>query len=664
MIIDCMKMYNIGVYKGSHIVDFTPINGKQRITLIGGLNGAGKTSLKDAIQIGMFGVNHVENRDEKSYHKILKQKITNGQKSASITIEFRHVTNWEETKYCVLRDFTLNSENQVEENVSVFENEKKNDFLSGNWDVQSNIYFPARLKNLFVFDGEKLSSYSSNESLRNLIEYSLKIMFGVDNIEQLTKDLEYYTTQKQKFDTSKDIVVEVERLEHRIGKVKNQITQLRQEKASIQSNKIDKTLLLLREAEIKYKEAGGVFFDRREEIVRQVEREIENTEAKEKQLINLAGTELPLALIRGLLQRTLDQVEMEEQKKYNVTREEIIKQRDKQILKFLSELEVPSSKIEILKERLGGEYSALNAKELFQSITVDIETKKVLERLLEVKLEKSVADARQKIDEMKIQRSKLTLAIDERDSIPEAGTVGQLLKEVNKLKQMNEVHNSESQSCESRLRDLSSLRDAMLLERNELLKENIEIIHKNRDIERTLQHVNKVKETLELLRSKLALDCVNDVMKELSSCLNVLCHDTLSIERVQIDERSFELSLYSPDKTLIDIEQLSAGQRQLVCLAVMWALKRLSRWTLPIIIDTPFSRLDSAHRKNFLQNYIQNVSHQVVILSTDREIDYKSWEYLNEWLARAYTLKFDKETQSTSIVLGYFGYKEHKNESS
>ena len=42
---------------------------------------------------------------------------------------------------------------------------------------------------------------------------------------------------------------------------------------------------------------------------------------------------------------------------------------------------------------------------------------------------------------------------------------------------------------------------------------------------------------------------------------------------------------------------------------------------LPIIIDTPLSRLDSAHRDNIVNNYFPNAGEQVIILSTDTEID-------------------------------------------
>ena len=82
---------------------------------------------------------------------------------------------------------------------------------------------------------------------------------------------------------------------------------------------------------------------------------------------------------------------------------------------------------------------------------------------------------------------------------------------------------------------------------------------------------------------------------------------------------------------------------------------------MPIVLDTPFSRLDAAHRTNLLDRYLTNVSHQVIILSTDKEIDRPCWEVLRDLIARTYTLEFNKETQSTSVVQGYFSFEDSEN---
>ena len=57
---------------------------------------------------------------------------------------------------------------------------------------------------------------------------------------------------------------------------------------------------------------------------------------------------------------------------------------------------------------------------------------------------------------------------------------------------------------------------------------------------------------------------------------------------------------------------------------------------LPAVIDTPMARLDAAHRQNLIERYFPNASHQVVIFSTDTEVDRHYYQALQPHIARAY----------------------------
>jgi DNA sulfur modification protein DndD len=50
-------------------------------------------------------------------------------------------------------------------------------------------------------------------------------------------------------------------------------------------------------------------------------------------------------------------------------------------------------------------------------------------------------------------------------------------------------------------------------------------------------------------------------------------------------------------------------------------LAKASGRPLPTIIDTPLGRLDSTRRRHLLERYFPVASHQVILLSTDEEID-------------------------------------------
>jgi DNA sulfur modification protein DndD len=72
----------------------------------------------------------------------------------------------------------------------------------------------------------------------------------------------------------------------------------------------------------------------------------------------------------------------------------------------------------------------------------------------------------------------------------------------------------------------------------------------------------------------------------------------------------------------------------------------------PISIDTPLGRLDSSHRGNLVERYFPAASHQVLLLSTDTEIDKQQVETLknNQAIAREYLLKYDSATRQTTVI--------------
>lgn len=84
-----------------------------------------------------------------------------------------------------------------------------------------------------------------------------------------------------------------------------------------------------------------------------------------------------------------------------------------------------------------------------------------------------------------------------------------------------------------------------------------------------------------------------------------------------------------------------------------WALAICSKKKLPVIIDTPLSRLDSIHREALISIYFPRASDQTIILSTDSEIDQKNYELLRPHIGDEYTLVYDDELMKTSIKKGY-----------
>jgi DNA sulfur modification protein DndD len=174
--------------------------------------------------------------------------------------------------------------------------------------------------------------------------------------------------------------------------------------------------------------------------------------------------------------------------------------------------------------------------------------------------------------------------------------------------------------------------------------------------EHIIYSIDKVQETLKLFKEKLTLKKLNKLEGEVTECFRYLLHKSDLVHRVTIDTHNFSLSLYDPQGKPLPKHRLSAGEKQLLAIAFLWGLARVSGRNLPVAIDTPLGRLDSSHRHNLVERYFPAASHQVILLSTDTEIDQKQVHFLREMnaISQEYLLKYDPKQRQTTIEKGYF----------
>ena len=104
----------------------------------------------------------------------------------------------------------------------------------------------------------------------------------------------------------------------------------------------------------------------------------------------------------------------------------------------------------------------------------------------------------------------------------------------------------------------------------------------------------------------------------------------------------------------IDVADLSAGEKQLVAISILWSLTKSSSKSFPSLIDTPLARLDSEHRQNIVKNYFPKTSEQVLIFSTDEEVYGKHYQALKSNISHEYLINFDGNLKTSQFTSGYF----------
>jgi DNA sulfur modification protein DndD len=126
------------------------------------------------------------------------------------------------------------------------------------------------------------------------------------------------------------------------------------------------------------------------------------------------------------------------------------------------------------------------------------------------------------------------------------------------------------------------------------------------------------------------------------------------ITKVTIDPSTFNIHLLNASAYEIPLDRLSAGERQLLAISILWGLGKASGHTLPTIIDTPLGRLDGSHRLNIVNSYFPFASHQVILLSTDEEIDELYYKELKESIGHEYNIQYDDAEEASLVTSGYF----------
>ena len=145
-----------------------------------------------------------------------------------------------------------------------------------------------------------------------------------------------------------------------------------------------------------------------------------------------------------------------------------------------------------------------------------------------------------------------------------------------------------------------------------------------------------------------------DILAEtITICYKKLANKKNLIHRIEMEPNTLNIKYLSEEGKEVTQDSLSAGEQQLMVISILWALAICSKKKLPVIIDTPLSRLDSLHRTALINTYFPNAGEQTIILSTDSEIDSTYYELMKENVGDEFTLKYDELTKSTSIEEGY-----------
>jgi DNA sulfur modification protein DndD len=659
-----LVLQNFGPYNGRQVINLNPQenDNSRPILLLGGMNGGGKTTLMDAIRLALYGSRaQCSNRGNLSYSDFLSQCVnshTPGIEKTRVELLFEHIENDQPVKYRIVRTWEKNPKDG-KDNLGILELDvaKQEDWLReelvNTWDDYIENLLPLGISNLFLFDGEQVKELAEQEVPPPIVVDAIRGLLGLELAERLGVDLEIVVNRKRKEIADTKDLVNIEEIEKRLkqqqAEYEEKTKQLEKLKTELQELEKEK-----QDAFDKFVYEGGKIAAERNQLELQKKQKTTDVEQARQGMCQLADSVLPLALIEPLLTQAQRQGEKEFRIQQAQIARDILFERDKRLLNWMTQAGISEEQVEKIKAFLEQDEETLRAN-LIQPeeswLLADAETLSKLGNVFYY-LQNDKKIAKQQIGILKNKEEDIITLERQIQTAAEPEAYKQLVdvleaaqNQVSQIKAASEVTKRRCDELEAEIKNIKK-------DLQEYSKQNID----RKNYEHIITSAAKVQQTLKLFREKLTLRKLNKLEVEVTECFRYLLHKSDLVHRVAIDTHTFSLSLYDVQGKPVPKHRLSAGEKQLLAIAFLWGLARVSGRRLPVAIDTPLGRLDSSHRNNLVERYFPSASHQVILLSTDTEIGKKEVKILreNEAIAREYLLKYDSSTRQTTVEPGYF----------
>ncbi len=659
MIIENITIQNFGLFKEKTTIDLSPTSIDRNIIVVSGKNGVGKSTLHEAIHLCLLGSLSVDSRiSETNYETYLSQRCyTNNtiqliEQKTLLDLTFNFVKSGTPISYNIIRTWN-NVPGNVNEQVTVVENGKELTDISKK---EKNIFIreliqPGFAKIMF-FDGEQLSSLFESGNLSNFIQDSCNDLFGLNFIELLKTDLNHYTTKLLNQHGNSKNIEELKKNEGEIQKIDEDLNQFYTDKEIF-----DNQLILLKQSVVIQEEQinkQGRWMSKKLDKINIDKQKIELAiQQLKKEVIELYGSLGPFVFCKNLCGEVKNRllIEREIEKWFHAREmlvskskkiETLLKSTDIQKKLFVSK-QVISKLVDVLTKELLSKPDTFIGEETIHHNVSDVERTKIIIWIDSI-ISTVSADLKFKTNEILINEEKLKQINKEQATFSKGDIVQPLVKQLHELSKQVGATEQKILSVDRKIEEqvkrksfyeniLSSVKDKMV---------------QNLDINDKLHLSHKTKLALEDYSKELLTKKVLLLEEQIVKKFNLLCRKKDYIDSVIVDPKTFEINLKISGVNT-EHKRLSAGEKQLFILSLLWSLRELTNIKLPLVIDTPIARLDKEHRNAFFMDFLPAMYPQVILLGTDTEIMYELLQPVEEYIAHNYSFVYDPENKSNKI---------------
>jgi DNA sulfur modification protein DndD len=717
MIINNITLKNFRSYEDETTFSFAPKDDKN-IVLIGGENGAGKSTLFEAIKLciygpanyGYLGQNH--NYLTKIKNNINDNAFKNKEIDCFIGLSLSFKEGTEVKEYYLKRSWSYEKQ-RINEHFKVsLQGKDLNDEDKLYFDKYLKSVIPPSLFDFFFFDGEELSDFFTGKSASSNLKESILELFNYDTFEILKKQLlSHQRAQSKSNDKLEEAQLNFDKLFSSTNGIKKDIREL-EDTLILNEEHLDNLLIKRNKIEEDFKNSGGLLDSEKTALNSEISK-LDNERTDINQSIkDFCNDTLPFLLVTNLLENTKKQIYKEESlTSYNSIKDKLSGRIIKQSLSKHHLAHSKSDDIynEVAVTLLSNMFDAKDLENVSSILELSSEQKNSInfiidnilskESLYKLEIKNNFSRTSEITSKLKTLREKLnsTISADVLNSYLE------LLCSINE--EINEVQNTLAVTKSiiehkhedlknkeyhltrakneytillqnSNVLDMSAglisyldelltnlTRDKITLIQDEFIKIFSAIIRKDNYVNsividdnfNSTLYINKDYNTTDILNiiKNLGFDGLSKkygpkFLEDLYSYYKVTTNKELENKVIGNVLASINLS------TKVNINDFSNGEKQIYILCLIWAIIKSSGVEIPFIIDTPYARIDEAHRNTLSTTYLPNISNQVIILSTNKEVDSDLYKVIKPYLCDEYLLLYNTDLRKTEVKNGYF----------
>lgn len=650
MILERLTVCDFRAYRGTHSVDLVPrvrYGVERPIILFGGLNGAGKTTLMLAIKLALYGRHALGMATPRTaYHRFIRESVHASsavpapRHKAAVEIDFVHGKLGERTRYTVRRAWSTASR-KVREELSLSQDGEPLGLSPDACQGFLNELAPFGVSELFFFDGERIAELADDQTGRTLGD-AIQRLLGLQHVERLRNDLRVYAVRQDANGADRQDAEEIDRLHSEYHDLLGELDLAGESLASARRH-----LAALREKhdrlDLHLSEQGGDWGLSREAWRAEATDLGDALQSAERELREQLAGIYPLCLASDALIPALDAASTSLRARahaeandlltsFAATLKKELKALDaKRVDRLLDAAVKPAPRAE---KPIDVSHRALGRMEHAARHSIP-ESKAKVERLVE-----AIGDAQRKLAATTLRMEQ---APDEEALAAEVGTLANLAEQINDA----------AVDVRVRTRELAS-QYRQAIARARILRDKHTALSKQQEMLRPLEYAERTRRLLADFRRAKARRKVEELEHEFGASFQELARKDDQVASARVDPRNFTVKLLNRQGRELRKAQLSAGEKQIYAIAMLDALTRTSGRRLPVVIDAPLGRLDSQHRSNLVSSYFPRASHQVILLSTDVEVDRSFYRELSPHVSHAFEIRYDAAKQASALYQGYF----------